>query len=107
MLTKNITEIIKEFKAQARNLYGQRLKDVVLYGSWARGEARPDSDIDLLIILDGEVTPGREIDRMIDLITDFSFKYDVLLSVYPISEFAYRQLNSPLLLNIRKEGISA
>jgi len=102
-----IKEVVGEFKAELGKLYGDRLKDVILYGSWARGEATGDSDIDLLILLEGKVTSGREIDRMIDVITDINLKYGVLLSVCPISEKDYLTVNSPLLLNVRKEGIPA
>ncbi|MCD6531952.1 nucleotidyltransferase domain-containing protein [bacterium] len=96
---------IDEFKRELRKLYGGRLKGLILYGSYARGEATADSDIDLLVVLDGEVHPGKEIDRMIDIITEINLKYNVLISVYPISEENYEKLNSPLLMNVRKEGV--
>ena len=102
-----IGRILKEFREQAVKLYGQRLKDIVLYGSWARQEATQDSHIDLAIVLSGDVVPGEEIDRIIDLITDINLKYQVLISVYPVSEKNYATVNSPLLLNVRREGISA
>jgi predicted nucleotidyltransferase len=102
-----IKEILKEFRQEIEKLYGKRLKDVILYGSWARGEAKEESDIDLLVVLKGEVMPGKEIDRMIDIITEINLKYGVLLSVFPVSEEEYSTLNSPLLINVRKEGIPA
>ena len=106
MINKSsIDPIITEFKARASDLYGERLKDVILYGSWARGEATPESDIDLVVVLKGEVIPGREIDRMIDIITQINLNYDTLLSVYPVSEMTYQGTKSPLLINVRREGI--
>jgi predicted nucleotidyltransferase len=103
-----IEPILKEFKKQISELYGQRLKKVVLYGSYARGQANDEhSDIDLAIVLEGDVAAGKEIDRLIDVITDINLNYGVLLSVYPVSEENYRSVNSPLLLNLRKEGIPA
>lgn len=100
-------EAIKEFKAEIQKLYGSRLKKIILYGSWARGEATSESDIDLLVVLTGEVIPGYEVDYMIGVITEINLKYNVLISVYPISETAYINLHSPLLLNVRKEGVPA
>ena len=38
-------------------------------------------------------------------ITDFNLKYDTLISVIPVSEESYNKINSPLLLNVRREGI--
>jgi predicted nucleotidyltransferase len=99
--------IIDEFVQRARSLYGDRLRRVVVYGSCARNEATPESDIDLAVVLAGEVVPGKEIDRMIDIITDINLEHSVLLSVYPVSEEDYLNRNSPLLLNIRREGIPA
>jgi hypothetical protein len=51
---------------------------------WARGAATADSDIDLVVVLKGKISPGREIDRMIDCITDLNLKYDTLISVVPV-----------------------
>ena len=100
-------EAIKEFKREIRKLYGKRLKQIILYGSYARGNATEDSDIDLLIVLKGKVKPGKEIDRMIDIVTEINLRYNVLISVYPISEEDYEKVNSPLLINVRREGIPA
>jgi uncharacterized protein len=100
-------QIIHEFVQRAQSLYGDRLKRVVVYGSCARNEATAESDIDLAVVLAGEVVPGKEIDRMIDIITDLNLEHGVLLSVYPVSEEDYRNRNSPLLMNIRREGIPA
>lgn len=102
-----IEHILKEFREKAEKLYGKRLKSIILYGSCARGQATQDSDIDLAIVLEGDVVVGKEIDRLIDVITDINLSYGVLLSVYPVSEENYRSVNSPLLLNLRREGIPA
>ena len=102
-----LNEILSEFRREIEKLYGKKLINIILYGSWARGEATENSDIDLLIILKGEIAPGREIDRMIDIITEINLKYNILLSIVPVSEEDYNKINSPLLINIRREGISA
>jgi len=102
-----IRDILKEFREELENLYENRLKTIILYGSWARGEATEDSDIDVLIVLEGKVIPGKEIDRMIDIITEINLKHGVLISVYPISEDDYSTINSPLLINVRREGVPA
>ena len=63
-------EAIEEFKKDVKKLYGKRLKHIILYGSYARGSATEDSDIDLLVVLEGKVKLGEEIDRMIEIITE-------------------------------------
>ena len=102
-----IEPVLKLFRSKVEKIYGKRLKGIVLYGSFARGQATQDSDIDLAMILEGKVATGREIDRLINVITDINFEYDVLLSIYPVLEEDYHSINSPLLLNIRKEGVAA
>jgi len=102
-----IDQVIREFKIGIEKLYGKRLKQVILYGSWARNQATEDSDIDLAVVLEGKIRPGREIDRMIDIITDLNLKHRVLLSVYPVSQEDYEGLHSPRILTLRREGIPA
>jgi len=102
-----IKKLLEEFKKEIEKLYGERLKRIILYGSYARGDFNEESDIDLLIVLKGKVVPGKEIDKMIDIITEINLKYDVLISVYPVSEEDYKKVNSPLLINVRREGIEA
>lgn len=106
-MKENIKPIIEEFKTRLRELYGKKLKNIILYGSWARGDAREHSDIDLAVLLEGEVNQGREIDRMIEIITDLQLRYNTLISVYPVSMKNYRSINSPLLMNVHREGIPA
>ena len=98
-------DIIKEFRERIAELYGPRLKKVILYGSCARGQATADSDIDLAVVLEGNVAPGKEIDRMIDIITDLNLDHAVLISVYPVSEKDFNSVNSPTILNLRRHGV--
>ncbi len=101
----NIPEIIPEFKANLQKLYGDNLQSIILYGSWARGEANENSDIDLMVVLTNKITPGKEIDRMLDLITDLNLKYGELLSVCPVSAGDYEIAETPFLNNIHREGV--
>jgi len=101
-----IQPILREFRAGAEKLYRNRLKAIILHGSWARDEATDDSDIDLVVVLSGEVDPCEEIDRMADIFTDLNLEHNVLIAVYPVSESDFDKVDSPLLINIRKEGIT-
>ena len=92
-----IKKVLEEFKREIEKLYRKRLKNVILYGSWARGDATQESDIDVLVVLEGKVISGEEIDRMIDIIVEINLKYGVLISVYPVSKEDYLTINSPLL----------
>lgn len=102
-----IKKVLEEFKREIKKLYGKRLKSIILYGSWARGNATEESDIDVLVVLEGKIIPGEEIDRMLDIITETNLKHGVLISVYPVSKKDYLTINSPLLLNVRRDGVQA
>lgn len=100
-----IEHILRDFRRAVEKVYGSKLKNIILYGSYAAGRATKDSDIDLAIVLEGEVVAGEEIDRLIDIITEINLNYGALISVYPVSETNYAVTNSPLLLNLRREGV--
>ncbi len=103
----NINQIIIELKEELKKIYNEDLVKIILYGSYARGDFNSDSDIDLLVVLKEPEAPGIEIDRMIEIISSINLKYNILISVIPISLYEYDSLNSPLLLNIRREGIES
>ncbi len=70
---------LEELKQALVRLYGEGLKGVYLYGSYARGDFSPDSDVDLLIALEGNVNPYEEIDRVSEIVSEISLRYDVLI----------------------------
>lgn len=87
-----------------RELYGERHRGLVLYGSHARGEADEGSDVDLLLLLEGQVQVGREIRRSSDLVASLSLESSRVLSLIPVSVEDYRASSDPYLVNARREG---
>ena len=97
---------IAEAKAGLEALYGDRLARVVLYGSRARGDARPDSDVDLLVVLRGAYEPYAEIKRMSGLSLDLSIRHDVYVSMQPYGSDEVGTTENPFLLNVAEDGVS-
>jgi hypothetical protein len=75
-----------------------------LFGSQARDEAEVDSDIDVMLVLQGVVDPHREIRRLSSFAAALSLKHDVVISCVYMSEEDFYNQQSPLMLNARQEG---
>ena len=103
---QNLKELLVDLKSELTKLYGHRFIKLILYGSHARSEETIDSDIDIAVVLKGDIVPGVEIDNMVQVITDLDLKYGELISVFPVSENNFLNLKSPLLINVRREGVS-
>jgi predicted nucleotidyltransferase len=104
-LPEAVEQGLVELKEALASRYGERLKGLYLYGSYARGDFTADSDVDLLIALEGQVKPTREIDGLSEVVADICLRHDLLLSVYPVPAEWLVERKSPLFENIRREGV--
>jgi predicted nucleotidyltransferase len=98
--------ILAELRLRFDALYGERLVQMIFFGSHARGDAEPGSDIDVLIVLKDPVQPGEEIGRTIDIVAELSLQQNEVISCVFIGEDRFRHRYGPLLRNVRKEGIT-
>jgi len=104
---KDVRGILTELRGQFEGLYGERLVGLTLFGSQARGDAEAGSDIDVLVVLGGEVSPGEEIRRTGGIVSDLSLRHDVVISCVFLDEERFLRRDGPLLRNIRREGVAA
>ena len=104
-IPKKIQRIVQEARNELQNIYSGRLKDIILYGSYARGDYSRDSDIDLLLVLEKMKDLSLEREKYIPVISRISLKYDSVLSVIPYDYDAYQTTMTPLILNVHKEGV--
>jgi predicted nucleotidyltransferase len=104
-MTSLVQSIIPEIRTTLSTIYGARLVNLLLFGSQARGDADPGSDIDLLVVLKDPVNPCEEISRVSEATSRLSLAYDTVISCLFMQEDRYLHENSPLLLNIRREGM--
>ena len=98
---------LREFKRELRDIYGERLKGVYLFGSYARAEEDPESDLDVLIVLDAVPNYSAEISRTGGVVSQSSLALGVSVSVVFVSEEAWGSGQSLFLLNAREEAVAA
>jgi uncharacterized protein len=106
-MSDRIKDLLIELKARLLEIYGSRLEGLYLYGSYARGDEQPGSDVDVLILLDRIDHYSLEIDRTGELISNLSLKFGVSISRLFVSESDWKHRDTPFLANAREEAISA
>jgi predicted nucleotidyltransferase len=99
------THILYRVKANLEKAYGSRLKGVVVYGSEARGEAQEDNDIDLLVLLDGDVDVWDDAKRIIHAL--YHIQLDVARPIHatPVNASVYESGEYGLYQNAQREGM--
>ena len=100
-----VLALVREFHGRLAAIYGERLKGVYLYGSYARGEATDGSDIDVAVVLAGPVSRAEEDKRTDDLIGDLSLREDCVLMPLSLSEDEYAKAPYAVFRNIVREGV--
>ena len=105
--TLEVREILTELRAHLERVYGERLRQIYLYGSYARNAAGRGSDLDVLVVLDRIESHWQEILRTSEATARLSLDHD--LSIAPIftTEDRWRNPDSPLLRVIKDEGKAA
>ena len=104
-MSEKIATILNELRQRFEALYGPRLVRMVLYGSQARGDAEPGSDIDVLVVLRGVVSPCEEVARTGQAVTEISLNHDEVVTCVFVSDEEFGKKRSPLLLNVKREGV--
>ena len=107
-MSKTLNEILKKYVEDVHKIYGEKLRTVILYGSYARGDFRTDSDIDIMILVDLSDDEIRLKGHMLSNLTiDYNFDND--LEIMPIvknlDHFNKWLRSYPFYNNIKNEGV--
>lgn len=100
-----IKKVLAELKKGLSELYGERLKRLYLYGSYARGDYQEGSDLDILVILKDFERAPIEMERTDELMGDLSLEYLITISPLFMREEEWLTADKPLLRNVRVEGV--
>jgi uncharacterized protein len=98
--------VLSELRRELARLLGDRFEAAYLFGSRARGEQRPDSDVDVLVVVRGPFDYGDLIRRTSESVSALSLKYDLVISRAFVSKERFEQERSPFLENVRREAVA-
>lgn len=107
-MPQKLNELLNMYVSDVKKIYGQDLRTIILYGSYARGDFKPDSDIDIMILVD---LSDEEIMEKGHILSDKTFEYnfDNSLLIMPIvknqGHFKKWLRSYPFYNNIAREGV--
>lgn len=100
-----IDPVISGFTQAMRELYGPRIERIVLYGSRARGDAKPDSDYDIAVFLRDLSSRWNDVRRIADVELAIFDKTGAWVHAMPYPADSWRDTSSPLMREIRQDGV--
>lgn len=104
-MKNKVKQLVKQIKKCLIKKYGEKIKQVLIYGSYARGEFTKDSDIDVLVVIDDSLNPFEVMENLDDILFDILLHKKELISVIPVSETIFKNYKSPFILNVKEDGI--
>ncbi|MCX4320682.1 MAG: nucleotidyltransferase domain-containing protein [Lachnospiraceae bacterium] len=108
-MPQTVQDLIKQYVIAIKNLYGEHVKQIILYGSYARGDFHKDSDVDVMVLVD---LPDTQIKSYSDALSELGFEYNIrhdmwfLPVVKNIQHFGQWCTIYPFYSNVVKEGIT-
>lgn len=101
-------ELMDRYVIEIKKIYGIHLRKIIMYGSYARGDFRADSDLDVMILLDISDLELKRYSQQLSYMTyDFSLDNDIDIKPIAKNEEHFRKWieNHPFYANIQREGV--
>lgn len=102
-----LTAMLKQVENELKKFLGNKLKKLILFGSYSRGDYDNESDIDIFALVDESHPEEKFKEQILDIMVDLSLKFDLVLSIFMenVEEYEEEKNIIPLLKNIHREGI--
>lgn len=108
-IPESMRQLLEQYVKEIQKIYGSHLNRVILYGSYARGDFRPDSDVDVMILLDLDDVALKDYTiALCDMTYDFNADHGVDIMPYAKSDAHFRRWADayPFYANVRREGVT-
>jgi len=105
MSKRELQNILRSLRRELTQVLGDQLESMILYSSQARGHARSDSDIDVLLVVRDDSDYADLIRRTSATVSALSLQHDVAISRAFVSRDRFEREQTPFLLNVRREGV--
>lgn len=101
-MSKTMENLIEQYVEAVKKIYGSHIRQIILYGSYAREDFRPDSDVDIMILLDMSDLELKAYAQQLSYMT-----YDFNIKPIAKSEAHFKKwiVNYPFYSNVHKEGV--
>jgi predicted nucleotidyltransferase len=100
-----VRDALHYLEVELKKLFKEKAPVILLYGSFARGQSTPESDVDLLLLFPNAIRPSAEIRRISGILADINLRYQVLISIVPTTKHQYLHAQEPFWNNVRREGV--
>ena len=107
-MPQTIHTLLTQYLSEVQKIYGEHLKRVILYGSYARGDYTSDSDVDIMLLVD---LSQEEMDTYSDKLSELGYEYNVdhdiwmMPVVKNLQHFKQWVMSYPFYSNVQKEGV--
>ncbi|MFM6040489.1 MAG: nucleotidyltransferase domain-containing protein [Sphaerospermopsis kisseleviana] len=105
METLTVNQILAKVTTFLQKTYQDKLDQVILFGSRARGDHHTDSNVDILIVLKEPFNYSQEVEKTSVFISELSLEYDLVISRVFAESKDFNFKNTPFFMNVRKEGV--
>ncbi len=98
--------ILSQLRREFARIFGDRMEAMYVYGSQARGEALPDSDIDVLVVIRGEFNYFDFLHRTDEITARIALENDIVISRVLVSREKLENSHLPFYINVRREAVA-